>query len=618
VLPSSCSAISYIHTASARDIGFLDEVTEDELMSELMEGLPGFLETEGVDCKASEQGTPCYEDVTWLQTKGFEKHPEWYPGYSSRSSFQEVQDMLYRLGKAECPKPCLSKVLDADLEAESKHFVLSSGCADAVEGDVCYRTVRWLKRTGLEQHPDWFSNLGAGSSAAAIQAELHSQRKAQCPRPCSAAEGPSAYHAMGATGSRRKAGRVGSQEAAEWMWDFPVEEVAPTTNAGRAVMECLRMLLHVTPENFDDLRANCESLVPEEGAVQHDALVKESVKFIAWAQHHADNLRAKRKEQENADQDHASTTEEVVDPAAQPEVGEDGCLTAQSHTVCYTAVIYGLSEGIRKHPTMYEGLSERSSFERVQDFLWRNHRHGCSKPCPKGQVDILQFEKHPELLTYKKRVADMNVDELTRYMNNEWDGYVAKTFDNSEDESLSTVDTEPAADLETHENKSDLETHEDKSDLETQEDKTVQDMSKDELAKFLDGDMSSYMPKAATDTEPESANATEEPANASTENDSTPLFADIASINMSQMSEPASATEPDTGTVPEASSNDAVTDAPAEPVADAPTEAASATEPDTDTVPEASSNDAVADAPAESVADAPTQPVADAPREEME
>ncbi|CAK0830638.1 unnamed protein product [Prorocentrum cordatum] len=549
VLPSSCAAISHKHAASARDVGFLDEVTEDELMYELMSGLPGYLETDGDDCKMAEQGSPCYEDVTWLQTKGFEKHPEWYPGYTARSSFEEVQDMLYRLGKAQCPKPCFSKVLDVDHGAESTNLVLSSGCVDAVEGDLCYRTVRWLKRTGLEQHPDWFPTLEAGSSTAAIQAELHRQGKSQCPKPCEPVEAPS-YHALSARKSGLRA-RVGSEGAASWMWDFPKEEVVPTTEAGRAVMQCLRKLLHVTPENFDDLRAECEGLVPADGATQRDALVKESVRFISWAQHHVVDMRIQRK----AEEDGVSTASEAVNPAAQAEVGEDGCMNALRNSVCYTAVSYGLSEGIRKHPTMYEGLSEHSSFEKVQEFLWRNNRHGCTKPCPRKRVDITEFDKHPEMLTYKKSVADMSIDEMTRYINGEWDGYQAKMFDNRDDDPLPTANPKPVAE-------------------ETNEDKSVQDMSTDELARVLDGDMVAYMPKeVANDTEPEkAANDSAEVASVSTANDSTPLFADIASINMSQMSEVASAVDVPAQPVADAPTVDAVADVPVEPVADVPTE----------------------------------------------
>jgi hypothetical protein len=325
------------------------------------------------------------------------------------------------------------------------------------------------------------------------------------------------------------------------MWDFPKEEVLPTTEAGKAVMECLRKLLHVTPENFEDLRAECEGLVPAEGAVQRDALVHESLKFIAWAQKHADDLKAKQKELEWAEQHNESTAEEVVDPAARPEVGEDGCMDAQRNSVCYTAVSYGLSEGIRKHPTMYEGLSEHASFEKVQEFLWLNNRHGCPKPCPRKNVDVTQFDKHPEMLTYKKSVADMSIDEMTRYINNEWDGYVSKMFDYHDDDPLPGATNKPKADLEAHE-----ETHE-----ETHDKKKVQDMSKEELTDLLNGDLAGYVAKAAAnETEPEKATSdSAEVENASAEasgaekNDSTPLFADVASINMSQMSEAAEAVE---------------------------------------------------------------------------
>ncbi|CAK0815598.1 unnamed protein product [Prorocentrum cordatum] len=595
-LPASCSSISYIRKGSAQDAGFLEEVAEDEIMHGLMEGMPRFLENDGGGCKQAEQGTPCHDDVTWLLAKGFEKHPEWYPGYTSRSSFEAVQDLLYRAGKAQCPRPCFSdpKARDVGAEAESRNLVLSSGCVDAVEGDLCFRTVGWLKQKGLEQHPDWFPALDAESSAAAIQAELHRQGKAQCREPCAPAGGPP-YRALGAAKPSLRV-RTGSEDAASWMWDFPKAEVTPTTQAGKALMECLQKLLHATPENFADLRAECEGLVPGEGDAQRAVLVKESVKFISWAQHHVHDVRAKR--QESADQDG-----EAADPAARPEVAENGCMDALQNSVCYTAVSYGLSEGIKKYPRYYEGLSEHSSFEKVQDFLWRSNRHGCPKPCPRKRVDITQFDKHPELLLYKKRVADWSIDEMNRYISGEWDGYESRMFDNRDEDPLPTADTKPVAE-------------------ETHEEKNVQDMSTDELARVLDGDLDAYMPKAAAnDTEPEKAANDKEEASASAENDSTPLFADVASMNLSRVSEAASASEPveaDHDAVPEPTSSDPAVDAPPEPlaaapaqlVASAPTEAARATEPVEEAsgaVPEAASNGAVADVPTEPVADAPAE-----------
>jgi len=542
VLPSLCSAFSYVHAASTHDADFLDAVAEDELMPEVMQGL------QGDSCQTAEQGTPCWRDVTWLQTTGFKKHPEWYPGYSSKSSFEDVQLLLYRNGKVHCPKPCLANVLGADHEAKPEHVLLSSSCMDAVEGDLCFRTVRWLKRTGLEQHPDWFPALEASDSTVTIQAELHRQGKSQCRRPCARSspagdddvtttgESPP-YQALGA----QKAGlrvRVGSGDAASWVWDFPKEEVAPTTEAGKAVMECLRKLLHVTPENFDDMRAECEGLVPAEGAPQRDALVKESMKFISWAQHHVVDMRVQRKAQENGDQDGESAAEEISNPAARTAAGEDGCMTAVSSSVCYTAVSYGLSEGIRKHPSMYEGLSEHSSFEKVQDFLWRNNRHGCPKPCPRKHVDITEFDKHPEMLTYKKKVSDMSIDEMTRYINGEWDGMVAKMFDYRADEdALPAATTTPVAE-------------------ETHEETKIQDMSADEMARVLEGDMADYMPKvAANDTEPEKAvDDNAEVVNVSTE---VPLFADIASINMSQISEATNTTSAEPLPIPDDSQKEA-------------------------------------------------------------
>ncbi|CAK0807038.1 unnamed protein product [Prorocentrum cordatum] len=600
-------------------------------MPEVMQGL------QGDSCQTAEQGTPCWRDVTWLQTTGFKKHPEWYPGYSSKSSFEDVQLLLYRNGKVHCPKPCLANVLGADHEAKPEHVLLSSSCMDAVEGDLCFRTVRWLKRTGLEQHPDWFPALEASDSTVTIQAELHRQGKSQCRRPCARSspagdddvtttgESPP-YQALGA----QKAGlrvRVGSGDAASWVWDFPKEEVVPTTAAGKTLMQCLRKLLHVTPENFNDMRALCEALVPLDGEVQHHALVKESMKFITWAQHHVDELRAKRREQDEQ--------LEISDPAARPELREGDCLTAQPNTVCYTAVSYGLSEGIRKHPLVYEGLSEHASFEKVQEFLWLNKRHGCTKPCPRKRArDITEFYKHPEALRYKKRAADMSIDEMSRYISGEWDGYVSRMFDADADD-LGTLNqhapastAKPAVGAASREDRAIAE--------------PVDQAVQTKIAEVAANDTGEGM---AEDPEPEKSASDEDVANASTENGFTPIFSDVVSINMSDVSEGVANVTPIFSDVVSINMSDV-----SEGVANVSEREASVSEPDSDPISQREKDlaerekaiaerekaiadlektlsalgsekalatlDAVAVAPKEPVADTPTKAVADAPTEE--
>ncbi|CAK0835920.1 unnamed protein product [Prorocentrum cordatum] len=178
VLPSICSAISFVHTASLRDRGYvqtdanflaaIDANAEQELRPAVE-----------VDCQEAAEGSACHSAVAWLRKEGLATHPEWYPGYSSTSTFEEVQDMLHGLGKAQCPRPCFAKVPAALIQTSARF-----DCHDAVEGDWCYHSITWLREKGLQRHPDWYPTLQTNSNNSWIQAELHRKGKSDCPWPC--------------------------------------------------------------------------------------------------------------------------------------------------------------------------------------------------------------------------------------------------------------------------------------------------------------------------------------------------------------------------------------------------------------------------------------------------
>jgi hypothetical protein len=263
----------------------------------------------GDNCKSAEEGSACYKSVAWLRQEGFSNHPEWYQGYSSESTFEEVQDMLYGLGKANCPKPCLGPSPVALFKNEPK-----VNCRDTIKGDACYTSVTFLREVGLELHPDWFPDLRADSSTSTIQAELHRRGKADCPLPCAL-----------------------------------------------------------------------------------------------------------------TDEDKRSALHEMKEAAGMAEEQKD-CQDAEPGTKCYNDVTYGMAEGIKNYPWMYEGLTESSTFKQVQEQMYLHRRSFCGRPCPEKQVDLDLLAKHPEELIEKKRVQDMSMKELNDYFNGDWDGYVARDF----------------------------------------------------------------------------------------------------------------------------------------------------------------------------------------------
>ncbi|CAK0856372.1 unnamed protein product [Prorocentrum cordatum] len=174
VLPSVCSAIWYKPYASADGV------------SESMES--ALRPTVEADCQVAKEGSLCYTSIQWLLSSGFNENPTWYPGYSSESSPEEVQDMLYGLEKASCPRPCFAKVAPPSEDDATAASMPKFDCRDTTEGDLCYSSIAWLREAGFQLYPDWYPSLSVSSSTSAIQAELHRKGKSDCAWPCALEE----------------------------------------------------------------------------------------------------------------------------------------------------------------------------------------------------------------------------------------------------------------------------------------------------------------------------------------------------------------------------------------------------------------------------------------------
>lgn len=119
-------------------------------------------------CETAKEHDPCWESVVWGATIGMKKHPEWYGGLTSQSSFEEFQLHLNNDTHTKCPKkPC--------------------PCHTHVPGDACYDAVMHVLHTGLREHPKEYKGLTVHSSFEDVQAHLHALRTTPCLRPCMAA-----------------------------------------------------------------------------------------------------------------------------------------------------------------------------------------------------------------------------------------------------------------------------------------------------------------------------------------------------------------------------------------------------------------------------------------------
>jgi len=111
----------------------------------------------------TEPGELCYKEVDWAMTRGIHAHPEWYPGLSAKSSQAEFQQYLSLT--YDCPQAC-------------------GLCHTAEPGEPCHEGVVWAMRYGLEAHPEWYPELKANSTFEDFQAHLHQGKFQNCPMPC--------------------------------------------------------------------------------------------------------------------------------------------------------------------------------------------------------------------------------------------------------------------------------------------------------------------------------------------------------------------------------------------------------------------------------------------------
>merc|ERR1719210_2639646 len=57
-------------------------------------------------CHTAQEGEICYDHILWALEDGFDDHPDWYPGLTKGSTFEEFQEVLYTGGHWSCPPPC--------------------------------------------------------------------------------------------------------------------------------------------------------------------------------------------------------------------------------------------------------------------------------------------------------------------------------------------------------------------------------------------------------------------------------------------------------------------------------------------------------------------------------
>jgi len=93
------------------------------------------------------------------------------------------------------------------------------------------------------------------------------------------------------------------------------------------------------------------------------------------------------------------------------------CHTALAGESCYTDVHSAMTEGIKKRPGWYPGLTESSSFEEFQRFFYTNGYKNCYRPCQTQPTENLHREVRDDMFTDLPLAcsANMTTDKSINY-----------------------------------------------------------------------------------------------------------------------------------------------------------------------------------------------------------
>jgi hypothetical protein len=123
-------------------------------------------------CHTAVPGEECYGHAAWAHQDGIRSFPQWYPGLSLESCFEDFQRHLWSHGQGECPEPCAAAPAPA------------ATCHTAVPGEECYGHAAWAHQEGIRSSPQWYPGLSLESSFEDFQEHLWTNGLYECERPC--------------------------------------------------------------------------------------------------------------------------------------------------------------------------------------------------------------------------------------------------------------------------------------------------------------------------------------------------------------------------------------------------------------------------------------------------
>jgi len=97
--------------AAPRPSGLRTSLQGGSKAVELVDSSDGVVPVDGAiadarQCHTATYGEKCHTSVVWAMTTGIARHPDWFPGLSQASTFEDFQGNVHRYNASRCPRPC--------------------------------------------------------------------------------------------------------------------------------------------------------------------------------------------------------------------------------------------------------------------------------------------------------------------------------------------------------------------------------------------------------------------------------------------------------------------------------------------------------------------------------
>mmetsp|Transcript_105047 Transcript_105047/g.208833 ORF Transcript_105047/g.208833 Transcript_105047/m.208833 type:complete len:620 (-) Transcript_105047:40-1899(-) len=353
-------------------------------------------------CRTALQGDRCYNAVKWVRHTGWKSHPGWFKGITVKSSPDDVQDFLSKHKGSHCSLP-------------------PCRCTDVRAGSECYSHVAFTLKE-LPEHPNWYPGLGTKSSFKEVQAYLHEEIDKGgrvCPKPCglhahsSAADVPATAASTEGLGASEDAGEAASQPKPGSNHNHSHGSDCHTARAGESCYDQVLWAMHAVnlrPEWYmglsnksrfvdfqeflhrgrkDDEGKRCPrpcrlSAVTslQSAKACHTAVQGEP----CWNDVTRIHNEVLDQSKSHAGVSPSSTFEDIqLMLSKQADSHCDHmpcpCHTATEGEECFRHVEWVRTEGIKKHPARFAGLTSESAVEEIQYRLHPVAADHCLLPC---------------------------------------------------------------------------------------------------------------------------------------------------------------------------------------------------------------------------------------------